>query len=288
VLRQVRNCPEPVEVKTEFAEDLLNVKAGAAQISRLVFNLINNGLDAMDGGGTLKIRTENWYADHLSGNFAQVPQGEYVKLTISDTGCGIEREHLDHIFEPFFTTKTTDRRRGSGLGLSVVHAVVQDHDGFIDISSRPSQGTSVYVYLPITRESARVDAPDELRGGSESVLVVDDDPVQCDVSKSLLTRLGYRVSTVNSGEEAVKYLESEPCDLLILDMIMPGGMDGADTLEAALAVNPAQRAVIVSGFAESERVLRAEELGAGAFLKKPLTRSILARAVRAELDRDPV
>jgi len=265
----------------------MNVKAGNAQIARAVFNLVNNALDAMDEVGELAIRTENWYADHTVGNYNQVPTGEYVKLTVTDNGCGISPDNINHIFEPFFTTKSADASRGSGLGLSVVHAVIKDHHGYIDIDSRLGQGTSVYVYLPVTRETTNAESEDIPHGRGETVLVVDDDPLQREVSFRLLSKLGYNVHTAESGENALARLRLERFDLILLDMIMPGGLDGAETLERILAITPSQKAVIASGYVESEKLHRAHELGATVFLRKPLTLAALARAVHDELNRAP-
>ena len=287
ITEQVKPRTASVGVHLQLEADLMNVKAGTAQIARAVFNLVNNALDAMEEIGDLTIRTENWYADRTVGNYNQIPTGEYVKLTVTDSGCGIDPENLNHIFEPFFTTKSADANRGSGLGLSVVHAVVNDHHGYIDIDSRVGQGTSVYVYLPVTREATSVESEDIPHGRGESILVVDDDPLQREVSFRLLSKLGYNVHTAESGEKALARLKLERFDLIVLDMIMPGGLDGAETLEHIHAIEPTQKAIIASGYVENEKLKRAHALGATVFLRKPLTLAILARAVHDEIRRVP-
>ena len=277
--------PDAVKLELRLDDDLMNIKGGEAQLHRVLANLIANAVDAMAGTGQLTITSENYYVDTQHRSYYRVPRGEYVKVTITDTGDGIPDEIAPKIFDPFFTTKQSDRKRGSGLGLSVVHAVIKDHNGHIDVRSEPGRGTSFYLYFPITREAEEAAVPPELIGGSESILVVDDDGLQRDVSTALLARLGYKVTAAKSGEEAVSKMAEERFDLLVLDMIMPPGMDGADTFEAARRLAPKQRAIIVSGFAETDRVQRAQGLGAGEFVKKPLSVEMIARAVRAELDR---
>jgi two-component system cell cycle sensor histidine kinase/response regulator CckA len=215
-------------------------------------------------------------------------RGEYVRLTISDTGCGIPEDILTRIFDPFFTTKSPNHKRGSGLGLSVVHAVMEDHQGYIDIESVIGEGTSVYLYFPITREKRENQYYNTVRGGSEKILVVDDDRVQLEVMQRLLEKLGYKVTTVESGEMALEVTNNVKFDLVVLDMVMPGGMDGAETYRRLLEKYPEQKAIIVSGYAESARVADALEMGAGIFLKKPLTLNTISMEVRGELDRDKV
>jgi CheY-like chemotaxis protein len=266
----------------------MNIRAGRAQIHRALSNLIHNARDAMQDIGAISIASENFCLedDTLAGG--SVPRGEYVKLTISDTGHGIPEEIAGSIFDPFFTTKPADRKRGSGLGLSVVDAVVKDHHGYVDLRTRVGEGTSFYLYFPVTRDAAQASGLEITAGGSEHVLVVDDDDVQRQVSTRLLQKLGYTVETVSSGEAAVEITKTRQFDLLILDMIMPGGMDGADTFERIRSLYPDQKAIVVSGYAKTDQVQRALALGAGAFIKKPLTSQTLATAVRSELDRTPL
>jgi len=274
-----------VTCELDLCEDLMNIKGGEAQIHRMLTNLLVNARDAMQNIGQITIRTENYYAEDTSIAYGCVPKGEYVKLTISDTGCGIPDDIVQKVFDPFFTTKTTDKKRGSGLGMSVVDAVIKDHNGYIDLSTRVGEGTSFYIYFPITRESKDGQDPNEACGGSETILVVDDDVVQREVSAQLLKKLGYEVNTIENGEKAVEFLRENPQDLVILDMIMPGGIDGTETYRRALEVCPDQKAIIVSGFSESDRVFEAQKLGAGAFVRKPITKNNIAAAVRTELDR---
>jgi CheY-like chemotaxis protein len=163
---------------------------------------------------------------------------------------------------------------------------MEDHRGHIDLRSTKGEGTSFFLYFPASRESIVIDPTDDhLFGGDEKILAVDDDPFQRNVTVTLLKKLGYEASVVESGEEAVQMLKTESCDLIVLDMIMPGGIDGAETYKQVLELHPEQKAIIVSGYAESDRVQETLRLGAGAFVRKPLTIKSLAIAVRKELDR---
>jgi len=286
VIAENKGCPSTLYCDYDLASDLMPVLGGGSQLHRMISNLVNNARDAMTDIGRLTIRTENYYRDLDSIDYAQIPKGEYVRLTITDTGCGIPEDMVNKIFDPFFTTKQADKKRGSGLGMSVVDAVVKDHRGFIDLQTQVGKGTSFFVYLPITRMTPEREVPEEIEGGPERLLIVDDDHIQREVTSQILSRLEYTIDSVSSGEEAVEYLKHDRYDLVILDMVMPGGIDGADTYRQLLQINPDQRAIILSGFSESDRVIEAQKLGAGDFIKKPITSRVIASAVRKELDRE--
>lgn len=247
--------------------------------------MIHNARDAMQNIGQITIKTENYYVDDVSMIYGRVPKGEYVKLTIADTGCGIPDNIVQNIFDPFFTSKTTDKKRGSGLGMSVVDAVIKDHNGYIDLNTKVGEGTSFYIYFPITRKAKTSQENIEIYGGHENILIVDDDEIQRSVSVQILGKLGYKVTSVESGEKAVELTKNNQYDLLVLDMIMPDGIDGAETYRRIIEITPDQKAIIVSGFSESERVIEAQKLGVGVFVQKPLTKEAIASAVRNELDR---
>jgi two-component system, cell cycle sensor histidine kinase and response regulator CckA len=280
---QFRGTSVNSDIAAELAEELFSVMGSPAQLLRLVTNLLSNALDATAGRGKVVIKTENFYLDRPLNRYNRVEVGEYVKLSVIDDGCGIQPEIMDNIFDAFFTTKRADRKRGAGLGLSVVQAVADDHQGYVDVESAVGRRTSFYVYLPICRESAKEASREQPMQGRETILVVDDDPLQRQVTTRALGALGYRVDAVPSGEEAVAYLRERAADLLILDMIMPGGIDGAETYRQVQQIHPAQKVVIVSGFVETERMREAEKLGARSLLLKPVTLEKLTRAVREEL-----
>ncbi|MFQ5674398.1 MAG: PAS domain S-box protein [bacterium] len=286
-LSVIQSLPKAVGIDLNLASDLFLIKGGRAQLTRALTNLLLNASEAMQGVGTLSIKTRNVYLEEAFSGYQTIEQGEYVRVDIADTGCGIDAEIANRIFEPFFTTKEMDRLRGSGLGLSVVHGVVEDHDGFLDFESKRHEGTVFSLYFPICRDAL----PDVAgqngfpRGHGEKILFVDDDPTQRTVSLQLLQRLGYQVNAVSSGEEAVSFLRKQPQDLLILDMVMDG-IDGTETYRQVLEFHSEQKAIILSGFAMSQRVREAQVLGAGTFVLKPIAPRVLAKAIRKELDKD--
>lgn len=286
-LGSVPEWPKAIDVELRLALNLLTVNGSPVQLLRLVVNLASNAAEAMQGRGCLTIETENIYVDRPLARYNRVEVGEYVRLSVTDNGPGIALEIRDKIFDAFFTTKSKSDRPGTGLGLSIVQAIVDDHRGYLDLESEVGKGAIFRVYLPASREPLREVRISELRGGSETILVVDDDPVQRDVMGHLLTVLGYCVETAATGEEAVAYVAKQPIDLVALDMIMSPGIDGTETYRRMLEVRPGQRAIILSGYTESELVREAQSLGAGAYLRKPVVLENLARAVRDELDRAP-
>jgi len=284
-IRDFRNLPKTVIISTDLAPDLFNILGGSAQLHRAVMNLITNAIDAVGSAGTIEIKSENCYVDDTVVSYGKIPRGEYVCITITDSGVGIPDDIAGRIFDPFFTTKTTERTRGSGLGLSVVDAVVRDHGGFTDMKTQFGKGTSFYLYFPIVRQSVETVAEIDGIEGNDSILIVDDDNMQREVSEKLLSRLGYKVFTAESGEKAIEMVKQQSFDLILLDMVMPGGIDGAETYRRILEVVPCQKAMIVSGFAETERVRFAQSLGAGTFVKKPLTMKSIGSAIRREMQR---
>ncbi|MFQ5605495.1 MAG: two-component regulator propeller domain-containing protein [bacterium] len=273
-----------IAVKEELEAELLLVNGGAAQLTRALINLITNAKEAMTDGGVLTLKTQNIYLEQSLKGYKTIKRGEYVKLEISDTGPGIAPEIADKIFDPFFTTKKMDKVRGSGLGLSVVYSVIEDHHGYITLDSAPGKGAAFTLYFPVTRNPEITKLAKQLRGGSENILIVDDDPIQRKVASQLLKRLGYQTHTAASGEDAVSLAKNQKHDLLVVDMVMDG-IDGTETYRQILEFQPDQKAIILSGYAVTQRVEEAIHLGAGTFISKPISLNVLANAVRTELDR---
>jgi len=276
-----------VRIKTELDAKLLNISGSAVHLGKVLFNLVANACEAMKSGGLLTIKTANQYLDRPFSGYDKIEEGDYVVLSVSDTGEGISEKDLKHIFEPFYTKKVMGRS-GTGLGLAVVWGTVKDHRGYINVQSQEGQGSSFNLYFPVSREEIANDKeeiPVSLyQGKGESILVVDDVEEQRDLASSLLRTLGYSVASVSSGEKAIEYLKRNEIDILVLDMIMDPGLDGLDTYRLAVKIKPGQKAVIVSGFSETERVKQAQALGAGVYVKKPYIRETLGLAVRRELD----
>jgi two-component system, cell cycle sensor histidine kinase and response regulator CckA len=282
------SCHPNVRIRTDFEADLLNILGSSVHLAKSFLNLVSNAAEAMTNGGTLTIKTGNQYLDKPLSGYDEIRQGDYVVLSVSDTGEGISAENLKRIFEPFYTKKIMGRS-GTGLGLAVVWGTVKDHHGYINVESQEGKGTTFILYFPVTREELSPDevaiSASEYMGKGESILVVDDVKEQRDLATMMLNKLNYKVSSVSGGEEAVEYIERHTVDLVVLDMIMEPGIDGLDTYFKLLGIRPSQKAIIVSGFAETERVIQAQELGAGAYVKKPYVLEKLGLAVRKELDR---
>ncbi len=277
-----------VQFHSHLDQDPPNVRGSAQHLKRTVMNLVSNAAEAIEGPGSVSITTANCRRHPLITPDCGETTDGYVRLRVEDDGSGIAREDLEHIFEPFYTKKIMGRS-GTGLGMAVAWGAVQDHHGHIDVQSEPGRGTRVDVYLPVAREAPapQAAAPPRLdyAGKGETILIVDDVAEQREVAGMILNNMGYATRTVASGEEAVDYLKRNTVDLLLLDMIMEPGMDGLDTYRAVLEIHPHQKAIIVSGFSETDRIRTAQDLGAGAFLKKPYRIEALGRAVRSELDR---
>ena len=277
-----------IRIRTALEADILNIMGSPVHLCKTIMNLVSNAIEAMPGKGTLTITTTNRYLERPIQGYDAVREGDYVVLTVSDTGEGIAERDIKHIFEPFYTKKVMGKS-GTGLGLAVVWGTVKDHNGYIDVQSREGKGTAFSIYFPVTREEAdrdRLSVPvSEYLGRGETILVVDDVAGQRELAARMLTRLNYKVTTAASGEEAIDHLKANRADLVVLDMIMDPGMDGLEAYEKILEISPLQKAIIVSGFSESERVRKAQELGAGPYVRKPYVMERLGLAVRKELDR---
>ena len=284
---KIRSIHPHMRFEIDLEEKLLNISGSPVHLSKTIMNLISNAAEAMPHGGKVLISTGNRYIDRPVVGYDEIAEGEYVTLSISDEGTGMSKEVADRIFEPFYTKKVMGRS-GTGLGMTVVWGVVNDHKGYIDIRSTEEKGTTVTLYFPATRkELIKADAPlsvEEYMGKGESILIVDDVETQREIATGMLERLGYKVTSVSSGEGAIEYLKGNSADLLLLDMIMDPGIDGLETYKRILETHPKQKALIVSGYAETERVKEAQKLGAGAYIKKPFVFEQIGIAVRYELD----
>jgi CheY-like chemotaxis protein len=248
-------------------------------------NLVSNAAEALPEAGRVTISTENCYIDRPVKGYDVVNEGDYVALTVADTGTGISPEDLNRIFEPFYTKKKMGRS-GTGLGMAVVWGTVKDHQGYIDFDSQEGEGSRFTLYFPVTRNAAddvSHQAINTYMGSGETILVVDDVKEQREIASAILTTLKYRVDTVSSGEAAVDYLKRNSVDLLVLDMIMDPGMDGLDTYQQILRGHPHQKAIVASGFSETDRIREVLRLGAASYLKKPYTIEKIGTAVRSAL-----
>ena len=276
-----------ITIHSELKSNLFNMIGSPVHLSKTIMNLVSNAAEAMPEGGTITVKTETRYLDKPISGYETIEEGEYVCLTVADTGMGISPADLDKIFEPFYTKKVMGRS-GTGLGMSVVWGTVKDHQGYIDIESALDNGTKFTIFFPGVRKKLTETEPlqkiNDYIGQGESILVIDDVEEQRIIAGGMLEKLGYMVRSVASGEEAVKYMENKSVDLIILDMIMDPGIDGLETYERILKLHPQQKAVIASGYSETERVKMALNLGANTYLKKPYLLDKVGLAVRAALN----
>jgi nitrogen-specific signal transduction histidine kinase len=284
-LEKLKQYHPAVSIIANLDPDLRNMKASSIHIRKVLMNLVSNASEAIVGNGNVIVSTENCFLKEPLAGYEQIEAGEYVLLTVSDSGPGIPESDLERIFEPFYTKKIMGRS-GTGLGLAVVWNIIQDHKGFIDIKSS-EKGTCFKLYFPVDRQKANgktVSRPiTDYQGHGETILVVDDVDIQRELTCNMLGRLGYRPIAVSNGEDAVEYMNENSADLMLIDMIMDPGINGRQTYERILQVHPGQKAIIVSGFAETDEVKTAKEMGAGRFIGKPFSFEEIGLAVREEL-----
>ena len=276
-----------VDFKAELDPDLLNMSGSPTHIKKTLMNLVVNSSEAIEGVGTVTISTMNRYLDEPLKGYEDVRTGEYVLFIVSDDGSGISPGDLERIFEPFYTKKVMGKS-GTGLGLAVVWNTVQDHNGYINVNTS-DKGTVFELYFPVTREEVPAEGEqvplEDCLGHGEKILVVDDEERQREIASGILTRLGYTAEAVSSGEDAIEYVKTNPVDLILLDMVMPKGINGRKTYEGIIKIRPGQKAIIASGYAKTKEVDLAQELGAGKYIKKPYTLPKVGVAVKAELEK---
>ena len=292
-IRGLKEAYPDVSIQLNRASSELPVLASENHISRVVDNVIRNAVESIVGKGKVSIEMSAKHLREAHSGYTIIPPGHYAIIEVTDTGNGMEKEHLSRIFEPFYTKKRKTERSGSGLGLSVVHGIMEDHDGYIDVVSDVGVGTTFVLYLPIASADERVaekadDTP--LIRGTERVLVVDDEPGQRFLATKSLRRLGYTVDVAEEGRSAVRlfadakeHKQAAPYDVIILDMVMDPDFDGLDTLKEVRELYPEQKVLIASGHAENDRASAALALGAE-WLAKPYSVRSIARAI-AELCR---
>jgi len=275
-----------VAIETSLRMDIWNVCCSSQHIHKVLLNLIGNAIEALQENGVVRISTENCHFNHpMRHTKAQAQGDEYVKLIVADNGPGIDEKDIDHIFNPFYSTKIMGKS-GTGLGLSVVWNIVQDHGGWIEVKDN-GPGAVFEIYLPATRDQiCQTDlSGGELvdRGRGERILIVDDQVEQNEVLEIALTGLGYTAYSVTSGEAAIDFVKSEPVDLLLMDMIMGKGLNGRETLEVIFKDNPTQKAIVVSGYAKREEIEKTRNLGVSLFLEKPVTLAKISAAIQQTL-----
>jgi CheY-like chemotaxis protein len=288
VMREVASIlestlPKSIDVEVSIAEDLLPVVGDANQLHQVLMNLCVNARDAMPDGGSLTIEGENTYIDE---NYARMQlearPGQYVVISVADTGVGIPADVVGRIFEPFFTTK--ELGKGTGLGLPTIRAIVKGHDGFINVYSEVGKGTEFRIYIPASvspraerLEDGQADAP---LGHGELILIVDDEAPILEVARKTLEENGYKVLTAGDGAEALAlYAEHKKMvDAVLIDMIMPY-LDGAATIRALRKLDPDVKIIASSGLAANDKLFEEANEGVKAFLAKPYTAEKLLRTL---------
>jgi signal transduction histidine kinase len=284
-----RTLGEAISVETVFAAGLWRVEADANQLESALLNLAVNARDAMPDGGKLTIETANARIDEgYAATHVEVSPGQYVVICVSDTGVGMDKATLSRVFEPFFTTK--EPGKGTGLGLSMVYGFVKQSGGHVKIYSEPGIGTTVKIYLPRLLGGSEEDEPVAatiVPEGSreETILVVEDDDDVRAHSVEILRELGYRVVEAHDGPSALRLLERQTrVDLLFSDVILPGGMDGAEMARQALAKHPRLKVLFTTGYAR-DAIVHQGRLDRGVqLITKPFTYADLAQKVRDVLD----
>jgi PAS domain S-box-containing protein len=282
-----RTIPKMIDIRLQLGEGLQRVNADPTQIEQILMNLAVNARDAMPDGGTLTIGTRDVELDQEYCQFhANVEPGEYVLLSVSDTGHGMDKQTLEHIFEPFYTTK--ELGRGTGLGLATVYGIVKQHGGHVTCYSEVGRGSTFNLYLPAISGTTETDLEKSMEMpafGTETVLLVDDEELIRNLGERILQRSGYTIITANNGSEGLETYTrgKDRIDLIILDLIMPQ-MGGKDCLKGLLKINPKVKVLITSGYAADGSTKECIELGAKGFVAKPFKYKEFLRQVRKALD----
>jgi two-component system cell cycle sensor histidine kinase/response regulator CckA len=273
-----------ISIYSKFDGNLWTVEVDCRQMEQVLLNLFVNAWQAMPEGGELNIQTENIQIDETMETPHSVSPGRYIKISITDTGIGMEKSVMQRIFDPFFTTK--EKKRGSGLGLASAYGIIKNHGGFIDVYSVPGKGSTFNLYLPTTgKKPGNMKEPEgQIVHGTETVLIVDDEKLVLDVGRQMLIKLGYHVLVANSGAEAIEiYRENrESIRIVILDMIMPK-MGGNETFDHLKAINSNVRVLLSSGYSINGEATEILKKGCHGFIQKPFNLEQLSRKMRETL-----
>ncbi|MDD5170159.1 MAG: PAS domain S-box protein, partial [Syntrophales bacterium] len=273
-----------IRIHERFFDDLWTVETDRGQMEQVFLNLFVNSWQAMPGGGSLYLETQNIILDKVYLKPYDVAPGPYVKISVTDTGVGMDENTIQRIFDPFFTTK--EMGRGTGLGLASAYGIIKGHGGIINVYSEKGHGSTFNIYLPASKKELIVQEQDvyELVRGQETLLIVDDEKIIREVTGAMLEGLGYHVLTANSGEEAVDVYRSshDEIDLVIMDMIMPG-IGGGGAFDAIRAINPEAKVILSSGYSMNGMAKDILERGVRAFLQKPFRLDDISRKIREVL-----
>jgi CheY-like chemotaxis protein len=274
------------DVTVEFhkSDGMYPMRGSPVHLGKTIMNLIANGVEAIKGSGVVEVQLSRVSLDSRPSGFNHWRAGDYIRLTVRDTGVGIPEKDLKRIYEPFYSRKVMGKS-GTGLGMAVVWGTIEDHKGHITLESKENEGTLFQLLFPAENVDTRqhekgLDEGEIIDGNGQSLLVVDDSEEQRQIASDILEHLGYTVTAVNSGEAAIQYLKSNTSDLIVLDMLMAPGIDGLETYKRILDFRPDQKALIASGYSHPSNVEEARAIGVSAYVMKPYTVMRLGEAVQ--------
>lgn len=283
--RMFGRTKKEIVIRERYEKNLWPVEVDRGQIEQVLLNLYVNAWQAMPGGGELYLQTQNVTLDQAYVGALKVKPGKYVKVSITDTGIGMDKQTQKRIFEPFFTTK--EMGRGTGLGLASVYGIIKNHGGLIDVLSEKGRGTTFTIHLPASqKDTVKEKEPSaQVLRGNETILLVDDEEVVLDVCSDILRSMGYHVLTARSGAEALRIYEKnrDKTDLVILDMIMPGA-SGRETYDRLKRINPKVKVLLASGYSMNGQAKEIMARGCDGFIQKPFTPKEISRRIREILD----
>jgi PAS domain S-box-containing protein len=286
--RMFGRTKKEIAVTTRLESNLWTVEVDQGQIEQVLLNLYLNAAQAMPGGGRIDIETQNRILDDIEARNSYYTPGKYVRISVKDTGVGMDEKTKLRIFEPFFTTK--EMGRGTGLGLASAYGIVKSHGGFIDVESEIGQGSNFIIHLPISAKApqkGKAIHEEKLYKGDETILLVDDEAVMIEVGAEMLNKLNYKVISARSGKEAVELFmgKKDEIHLTILDMIMPE-MNGSETFNLLNQIQPGLKVLVSSGYSLSEEAARISKMGCNSFIQKPFDIYLISSKIREVLDKD--
>jgi CheY-like chemotaxis protein len=276
-----------IRLHSKLQEDIWIVEADQGQIEQVLLNLYVNAWQAMPNGGDLYLETENVMLDPLFVKPYGIDPGNYVKLSVSDTGMGMDNATKQRIFDPFFTTKKMGR--GTGLGLASAYGIIKNHNGIIRVDSQKGDGATFNIYLPRSQKEPikEIQVAEKFLTGEETILLVDDEEMIIDVGKVMLSTLGYNFFVAKSGKEAVGIYKQnqDQIDMVILDMIMPD-MNGQETYDHLHGINPDVKVLLSSGYSINDQTKDLLVNGCNGFIQKPFNIKQMSVKIREVLDKD--
>ncbi len=274
-----------ITIHTNFQEGIWTVEVDQGQLDQVLLNLYVNASQAMPGGGNLYIETQNVTLDYMDVEPYQNKPGSYVKLSVRDTGLGMDEKTRERIFDPFFTTK--EMGRGTGLGLASAYGIIKSHGGIINATSKKGEGSTFNIYLPASEKKIEQEksVPDAIISGTGRVLLIDDEEMIINVADDMLHRLGYEVMVARSGKQAVEIFKANKnnIDVVILDMIMPD-MGGSETFDALKVIRPDIKVLLSTGYSIAGEASDIMDRGCDGFIQKPFNVKQISRKIKEVMD----